>query len=69
MVSAKSKTLGTIPRDFIMPLVPAFRRIIKRKASVVFSLGMHSMAWSLDDDETALWNFVRFGGFMPMRRK
>ena len=55
--------------DFIMPLVPDFWRIIKRKASVLLSLGMHSMAWSSDDDETALWDFGRFGRFVPMRRK
>ena len=39
-----------------MHVVPDFWWIIKRKASVVLSLGMHVMEWSLDDDETALWN-------------
>ena len=68
-VSAKSKTLGTIPRNFIMPLVPDFRKIIKRKASVVLSMGMHLMAWNSDDNETALWDFGCFGRFLQMRRK
>ena len=52
-----------------MPLVSAFWRITKRKARVVVSLGMHWMAWSSDDDETALWNFGDLGHFIRMRRK
>ena len=55
--------------DFLMPLVSAFLRIIKKKARVVVSLGMHWMAWISDDDETALWNFGDFGRFVRMRRK
>ena len=52
-----------------MPLGPAFRITIKRKASVVLYLGVHSMEWSSDDDETALWDFGPFGRLVPMRRK
>ena len=51
-----------------MPLVSDFWRIIKRKARVVVYLGMHWMAWSSDDDETALWNFGDFGRFVRMIR-
>ena len=49
-----------------MPLVLAFWRIIKEKARVVVSLGMHWMELSSDDDETALWNFGDFGRFVRM---
>ena len=52
-----------------MPLLSAFWRIINRKARVVVSLGMRLMAWSADDDETALCNFGDFGRFVRMRRK
>ena len=33
------------------------------------SLGMRFMAWSTDDDKTALCNFGDFGRFVRMRRK
>ena len=52
--SAKSKTLGTMYRDFLMPLVSWILANYQEKAMVVFSLGMRWMAWSSDDDETAL---------------
>ena len=56
-------------RDFLMPLLSAFWRSINRKARVVVSLRMRLMAWSADDDETALYNFGDFGRFIRMRRK
>ena len=52
-----------------MPLLSAFWRSIKRKATIVVSLGMRWMAWISDDDETALCNFGDFGRFVRMRRK
>ena len=52
-----------------MPLLLAFWIIIDRKARLVVSLGMRLMAWSADDDETALCNFGDFGRFIWMRRK
>ena len=52
-----------------MPLLSAFLRSINGKARVVVSLGMRLMAWSADDDATALCNFVDFGRFIWMRRK
>ena len=53
-VSAKSKRVGTLCRDFLMPILSAFWPSIKGKARVVVSLGMRWMAWSSDDDETDL---------------
>ena len=52
-----------------MPLLSAFWRSINRKARVVVSLEMFLIAWSADDDETALCNFGNFGRFIRMRRK
>ena len=48
-VSAKSKTVWTLCRDFLMPLLSDFWRSIKRKATVAVSLGMRWMEWSSDD--------------------
>ena len=50
----KSKTVGTLCRDFLMPLLSDFWPSIKKKARVVVSLGMRFMVWSSDDDENAL---------------
>ena len=66
---AKSTTVGTLSRDFLMLLMSAFWRSINRKARVVVSLGMRLMVWSADDDETAFCNFGDFGRFVRMRRK
>ena len=46
-----------------MPLLSAFWRSINKKARVVVSLRMRLMAWSIDDDETALYNFGDFSSF------
>ena len=54
--------------DFIMHLLSAFWKSINKKARFVVSLGIRWMAWSLDDDEIALWNFGDFGRFIRMRR-
>ena len=56
-------------RDFLMPLLSAFWRIINREARLVVSLGMRLMAWIADDDETSLCNFDDFGRFIRMKRK
>ena len=65
----KTPTVGTLSRDFLMPLLSAFWRIFNREARLVVYLGIRLMAWSADDDETALCNFSNFGRFVRMRRK
>ena len=52
-----------------MPLLSSFLRSINRKSRGGVPLGMHLMAWSADDDETAHCNFGDFGRFVRMRKK
>ena len=52
-----------------MPLLLAFWRSINSKARVLVSEGVPLMAWTADDEETALCNFGDFGRFVRMRRK